>query len=667
MAVSALEIVSRSPVAEGRSFGDVGPYEQLEGTVRFAVDPGHPRNGMIVDLEHAPRDSAGMVNCSAGFRILRPANPQRGSHRLLFDVVNRGRPVSLRFFNRGGSADDFSSPWDTGDGFLMRRGFTLVMCGWQHDVPVSGGLLRIEIPEAVTPDGPLSGRISVPFQPNWPIQVKDLTDYNHVPYPTNNLDDPNAVLTVRDDEDAVRQVIPREQWSFARLEEGRVVPDPYHVHMASGFEPGKVYEVIYSVTGAPVVGLGLVAVRDMASFVRFGEAGQGNPCAGDIEHAYCFGVSQTGRYLRQFLYLGINEDEEERTVFDGIIAHVGGHRRGEFNQRFGRPVRTMTVGKESMGTMFPFTDVEQTDPETEITDGLLSKLKARGKLPKVYFTNTSAEYFRGDASLIHTDVGGKRDVAHSDSVRVYHFAGTQHGIGIFPLTDTSPADGSRGQQPFNMVDYSPLLRAALVNLDRWVTSNEPAPPSLHPRIDDGTAVPRDRTADAFRDIPGVNFPGHLRYLSRLDFGPGTEAGLATDLPPAIGKPYGAVTSAVDADGNEIAGTRLPEISVPLGTHTGWNLRHPDMGAPEQTMGMIGSSIPFPATKAEREASGDPRLSIEERYSSKDDYLRQVREAAEALVAEGYLLEEDLATVIRQASDRYDTLRYPVRETKPADD
>jgi hypothetical protein len=474
---------------------------------------------------------------------------------------------------------------------------------------------------------------------------------------------------VREHEDAPPQTIPRQQWSFARLEGGRVVPDASYVYMASEFLPGKVYQVIYTTAGAPVVGLGLLATRDIVSFLRYSTARAGNPCAGDIRYAYSFGASQSGRFLRQFLYLGLNQDEQDRTVFDGLIPHIAGGRRGEFNQRFGQPSST---AKESTGNLFPFHDRVQTEEETGRMDGLLTRLAARvwlvpgGKVPKIFFTNSSAEYWRGDAALVHTNLDGSRDVASSATVRIYHFAGTQHGSGTFPLTDTNAADGARGQRIFNCVDYRPLLRAALVNLDRWVSAGESPPPSYHPRVDDGTAVLPERIAATFKSIPGVQFPAHLRSVARLDFGSGIDDGIATILPPRVGKAYANLVSAVDEDGNELRGIRLPDIGVPLATHTGWNLRHPDMGGPGQTMSMIGSTIPFPATRAEREASGDPRRSIEERYASKEDYLHRVRQAAHSLVDQRYLLAEDMELVVEQASQRYDLFASPVKEPQVAD-
>jgi hypothetical protein len=648
MAVTALEIKTRSPFARGIAFGDVGPYQQLEGTVHFAVDPEHPRNAAITDLKLALRDTQGLVQSSADFRLLQPVAPNRGNQRLLLDIVNRGNPTVLTNFNSA------FGRMDHGNGFLMHQGYTVVWVGWQDDVPATPGLIRINVPEAVDAAGqPLSGKIAITFQPDAHVQVQLLSDRLHRPHPASDLQDREAVLTVQDHEDAAPQTIPRDQWSFARLEGDRVVPDATSIYLASGFLPGKVYQVVYTTIGAPVIGLGLLATRDMASFLKYGAASESNPCAGHIQYAYSFGRSQSGRFLRHFLYLGLNEDEHERMIFDGLMPLVAGGGRGEFNQRFGQPSNS---NKYSVKNLFPFQDTMQTDPETGRTDGLLARLSARGKVPKLFFINTAAEYWGGHAALIHTDMDGKSDLDPSETVRIYHLTGTQHTPGNLQLTDTGAADDSRGQQKPNAVDYRPLLRAALVNLDRWVTTGKTPPPSLHPRLDNGTAVSPAHTATTFQAIPGVQFPAHLRVIARLDFGSGVDEGIATVLPPEVGAPYANLVSAVDADGNELAGIRLPDITVPLATYTGWNLRHPDIGGPGQTLSLLGSTIPFPPTQAARQAAGDPRLSIEERYVSKEDYLRRVKQAAEILVQQGYLLAEDLPTVTEQASQRYDMFR-----------
>ena len=645
MAVTALEIKTCSPFAQGTAFGDVGPYQLLEGTVHVAVNPDHPSNAGITDLQLAPRHAQGLVRCVADVRLLQPVAPPYGNHRLLLDVVNRGNPTVLTNCNSA------VGRLDPGKGFLMRQGYTVVWCGWQDDVPAVPGLVRIQVPEAVDAGGqPLVGKIAVTFQPEAPMQGQHLSDRRHRPHPARDVHDRDATLTVQEHEDAPPHAIPRQQWSFARLEGGRVVPDATQVYMASGLLPGKVSQVVYTTAGAPVIGLGLFATRDVVAFLRYGSARESNPCVGQIRYAYSFGRSQSGRCLRHFLSLVLNQDERDRPVFDGLIPLVAGGGRGECTQRFGQPSNANT---SSVKNRFPFHDTPQTEPETGRTEGLLARLAARGKVPKIFFINTSAEYWAGHAALPHTDLDGTRDLAPAGTVRIDHLAGTQHGPGNLLLTATGPADEARGHHRPNTVDYRPLLRAALVQMDRWVTTGQAPPPSCHPRLDDGTAVLPAHTAATFQALPEVHFPAHLRCIARLDFGAERAEGLATILPQKGGKPYANLVAAIDTDGNECAGIRVPDISVPLATYTGWNVRHADIGRPGQTLSLLGSTLPFAATRAERQATGDPRLSIAERYVSKEDYLHRVQQAAEVLVQQEYLLVEDLPTIIDQACQRYD--------------
>jgi hypothetical protein len=651
MAVIRLEIKSRQALAGGRVFGEVGRYVQLEGTAHFAVDPANPLNRVVTDIDLAEKSDDGLVHSSADFRILMPEDPRCGSHRLLFDVPNRGNRLALGAFNRVPRPINPSAATDAGDGFLMRRGYTVVWCGWQHDVPVADGLMRIQVPPALRDGQPVSGRLLVSFQPNAPSRVALLSDRGHRPYPASDLGDPEAVLLVRDGEGDAARAVPRQDWSFARLDGDRAVPDPHHVHLAAGFEPGKLYHVVYRAEGAPVIGLGLLAARDIVAFLRHAPVVDGNPCAADIVHAYAFGASQSGRYLRQFLYLGLNEDEAERQVFDGMLVHIaGGKRGGDFNQRFGQPSASL---HPTMSNAFPFNEEASTNPVTGRSDGLLERLAARRMVPKIFYSNSSTEYWRGDASLIHTDAEGRRDVAPIATSRFYHFAGTQHTAATLPLTDTNPTDGTRGQQALGTVDYNPLLRALLVRMDRWVSSGEEPPPSRCPRLADGTAVAPEQLRPVFAAIPGVGFPAHPPEVVRLDFGPEAAAGIATRLPPAEGAAYPHVVPAVDADGNEVSGIRLPDLTVPLATCTGWNLRHPQSGAPERLMSLSGSTIPFPATPEQRARTGDPRRAIAERYPDKVAFLDEVRREATRLVDAGYLLAEDIDLVADQAARRFD--------------
>jgi hypothetical protein len=407
---------------------------------------------------------------------------------------------------------------------------------------------------------------------------------------------------------------------------------------------------VYRAENPPLVGLGLLTVRDTAAWLRSGSAAAGNPCAGEIEHAYVIGVSQTGRFLRHLLYLGLNEDEAGRKIFDGVIAHIAGARRGEFNQRFGQPSLNAS---SSMGSLFPFTDTPAADRVTGERGAHLARLEARGTMPKIVAVNTSAEYWRGDASLVHSDVEGTRDVAPHPETRLYLFAGCQHTPGTLPPPAADPNTGSRGLHTFNVVDYSPLLRAVLANLDRWVSDGVEPPPSVVPLLADGTGVTAESTRPTFARIPGVRFPDRIETPRRLDFGPDATRGILHELPPKIGAPFVSFVPSVDEDGNDRPGIRPVELQAPLATFTGWNPRHPEQGAPGDLMSMLGSTLPFASTRAAREAGGDPRASIEERYGSRAAYLARAREAAGRLVAERHMLAEDVDAVVEHAGQLWD--------------
>jgi hypothetical protein len=641
MPVTSLEITRRSVVLDGRPFGEAGAYEKIVGVLRFGVDPTHPANQAITDIGLAPRSPEGLVESSADFYLLRPVDPARGNRRLLLDVPNRGRKVALGLFNSTIRVPDPTTAEDFGNGFLMRHGYTVAWCGWQHDVPRQDGLVALTVPTARGDLGPIGGPVLCEWRPNSRVETLPMADRYHLAQPTADLTDPAARLTVREHAGAPAVAIARAAWRFT---------DATHVSLAGGFEPGKLYELVYRAENPPLVGLGLLAVRDTAAWLRAGSASAGNPCAGELERAYVIGVSQTGRFLRHLLYLGLNEDEIGRKVFDGVIAHIAGARRGEFNQRFGQPSLNATC---SVGSLFPFTDTSAVDRVTGQRGAQLARLQARGTVPKIVAVNTSAEYWRGDASLVHSDVEGTKDVAPHPETRLYLFAGCQHTPGTLPPPDADPNTGSRGLHTFNVVDYSPLLRAVLVNLDRWVTDGVEPPPSVVPRLEDGTGVPAETTRASFTRIPGVRFPDRIERPRRLDFGPEVGRGIVHELPPKIGAPFASFVPSVDADGNDVPGIRPVELLAPLATFTGWNPRHPDQGVPGDLMSMLGSTLPFAVTRAGREASGDPRASIEERYGSRTAYLARAREAASRLVAERHMLAEDVDAVVERAGRLWD--------------
>jgi hypothetical protein len=645
VAVTRIEIQRSETYANGASFGEIGVYERVDATVHYAVDPSNPRNVMIVDLDLAPRGPDGLVHFHGDLCLLIPVDRDRANGSLFLELPNRGRKLLTSYVHRARVDTAKDVDITPGDGFLLRHGFVVGWVGWQWDVYRDDVLMGLEPPQAVG----VSGTTLVRFQPNEPRRSKLLADRVHKPLPAADLDEAGARLTRREFELGEPTVIPRDRWQFAREVDDGPVPDPEHIYMADGFEPGVFYEVTYTTTSAPVVGSGLLAARDVASFLRY--EGGDNPCAGLLDRAYAFGISQTGRMLRHFIYLGMNLDESDRIVFDGVLSHVGGARRGEFNHRFGQPSVQNTPG---FGHLFPFADEPMPHPDTGEVDGLLKRQREIGGVPRIFWTNSSAEYWRGDCGLLHIDPTGTRDLAPAPETRIYAFAGAQHDPGVVPLTNVNTNTGARGRYGFNAVDYSPMLRAAILNLDRWVTGAAEPPPSCHPRLDRGSAVTYREVMEKFPDIPGLHRPGldGLRYFPRVDLGPDAGRGVGA-FPAATGEHYPSFVWDIDEDGNEAADERPPDLSVPVGTYTAWNPRHPDTGAPGLILPMRGATFFLPRTAAERQASGDPRRSIEERYDSRDAYLEQVRIAARKLAARRYALDDDVDLIVDDAAARYD--------------
>ena len=650
MALIRLETATTS-YENGREFGGVGAYERIRGRAHFALDPAAPANQLITDLSLAPRQSDGRVHFSADVSILKPVDPDRGSRRLLLDVVNRGNPVAVRMMD-----DDYYPPGTdagAGCGWLFERGYTLVCCGWQHDVPENQGLFSIDAPEAMVNGQSLTGRMMSVQQPAANTQELYLSDgtgiTKHVAYPAANVDERNAVLLERDYPFGPPSTIPREEWRFARLDRGQPVPDPTYAYHEPGFKAGKTYQVIYTAKGAVITGAGLAATRDFVSYLRFASRADGNPCAGLLDYALAFGASQTGRFLRQMLYLDLCHDESGRLVFDGLLPHIGGGKLIEANWRFGQPSYN---GQDSTSSLFPFTDEDQTESVAGRTDGILRRSRMTGSLPKVVYTNSSCEYWGSQAALTHTHLNGQEDAVLPDNVRIYHFAGTQHVPAPLPLAQPP---GPHGQNFPNSLDYKPLLRAALVNLDAWATEGTAPPASRYPNLNNGTLVSRESVRPYFDMLPGAGVPSHLPPFAQLNFGPGAiEKHHATLLPPEVLEKLPELVAAIDEDGNELGGLRHPELDVPLASYTGWNPRLLSSGETAPMM-LVGSILPFAAIAPNREMSGDPRPSIAERYPSREAFLAEVRKAANALVLNRYLLARDLQYVVEYAGKRYDLL------------
>ena len=648
--VVRVEVESTETLLEGRSFGLAGSYEKLTGKVFFAVDPSNSANRIITDIDLAPTNSKGEVEFSSEFFLLKPLQADRGNGTVLYEVSNRGNKGMLRFFNDAQGSRSPSEAEHFGDGFLLEEGFTLLWLGWQFDVPEEPERMRLHTPTAKQDRGPIRGLVRSDFVVQDRVYDRLLSDRNHIPYPVADPDAPETVMTVRDRVESQRRVIPRSQWKFGRMENGRVVSDKGSVYLEGGFEPGKIYEVVYVSENPPLVGLGPTAIRDFVSHLKYEGDDDLSIPADALGRALGFGISQSGRFLRTFLYYGFNEDEKHRIVFDGLISHVAGGGRGSFNHRFAQPSRDAHPFMNFFypTDIFPFTDVEQHDPETGLRDGILTHRLARKFWPKVFYTNSSYEYWGRAASLIHTTIDGREDIALYDNVRVYMFAGTQHGPAGFPPRVTM------GQQLSNPMDFRWSMRALLKAMTRWAADDGEPPPSQYPLRKDGTLVRADDLM--FPKIPGVGFSSRVHKAYRADYGPKFYSrGIVSKEPPDIEKAFPILVSAVDRDGNEIAGVRMPEQEVPLATFAGWNLFNEKSGPTDEISSMQGSYIPFARTEAERKANGDPRPSIEARYKSREEYLGRVADAGIRLIENGYLLGKDLPTIVKHAGRHWDYL------------
>ncbi len=645
--VVSVQIDQRQVFADGHAFGETGPYERIQGRLHFEVDPEHAANDRIIDLHLAPRNERGRVEFWSDFDLLIPVDPQKGNGRLVKGINNRGNKLMLGAFNNRGGNNPQSLA-DAGNGFLMRQGYAILWCGWNGDVLPGGNRLVMGLPIAKQDGQTITGRMYAEIIVDNPVQSQPFYWGNSDIYPSVSLDNADATLTVRPNRSEPAIEIPRDRWSFGRWEQDKLVADPRHVYLKDGFRPGWIYELIYTAKNPRVTGLGFAAVRDAVSFFRYAAEdshGWANPLAGAIEYAYVFGISQSGRFIHHYIYEGFNTDSHGRAVFDGAMPHVAGAGKGSFNHRFAQTTRYTSQFEENLypTDVFPFTSVPQTDPETGEEGDMLRRARARGPVPKIFFTQTSAEYWSRSASLLHTDVAGKVDLPLDPDVRIYFISGAQHVVS----GSTSPGIY---QYPRNILDHRPVLRALLVALDRWVSHGEQPPPSAYPEIADGTLVDLPSYRSIFPAIPDVETPQVMNQPRRLDAGQRywTE-GIADHVPPIVGAPYGALVPAVDGNGNAIAGIRLPEIEVPLATYTGWNLRAAAHGGEGMLSRFIGAYFHFPVTDDERADAGDPRPSILERYPTKQDYLDQVARAARELRDRRLLLDEDVQAIQQRAS------------------
>jgi len=638
--VVRLRIDRREVLLEGRAFGLAGPYEKLAGQVDFALDPELAANRMVFDLPLAPRNENGEVEFHADFYLVKPVNPARGNGVLFYEAGNRGTKRILPVFQSGSPSQDPATAAEIGNGSLMFQGFSLLWMGWQWDVP-SGpeGRMRMEMPVATAGGAPIRGLVRGNFIGERGTTAS-LADRGHRAYPVLEPESSEHQMTVRARPFDPPEPIPRDRFRFV---------DPSTVGLDSGFEPGLIYDVVYQSENPRVVGTGLAGTRDLLSFFKH-ERSEENPLPG-VRWAIGWGISQTGRFLRHFVYQGFNADESGRKVFDGVIDQVGGAGRGSFNHRFGQASRDALQHFNIFYPvdLFPFTDGNEVDPETGAEDGLLRRAAESGTVPRFFHILTNSEYFNRAGSLTTTDPAGVRDAAIPETSRVYFIAGAPHIVGPFPPAP-NPDPAFVGRAPMNPLRYESVVRALFRAMVLWVADGTSPPASAYPTIAEGTlARPEGASWPA---IPGFDIPRDPLTPHRLDFGPDWERGIVAYEPPRVGKPFVVLVPTVDEDGNDRAGIRLPEIEVPLATHTGWSYRHPSIGAPDRLASEIGSYLSFPGTREDRERTSDPRKSIEERYESELAYIGTITESALRLVQKRYLLVEDFPEIVSRARAHY---------------
>lgn len=670
--VTRIQVTSRELVADGMSFGDTGPYEKLRGTVFFEVDPNDPRNAQVFDLDKAPRNSRGMVEFSAEMFILKPVDLTKGNNELFFEVNNRGSKLSLILMNDtppGANNNNPTTALDLGNGFLLRQGYTLAWVGWEADILPGMDRLTVQFPVAMQAGQPIAERILTEFADAKGASITDVFT-QPLSYAAISSDPAVGMAELRmRPSDSPRpsapdipegEVVPISQWAFARCPNGPPgTPSTTNICLVGGFQNDKVYQLIYKAKDPTVMGLGYVTTRDFISFLRRAtedDAGNLNPVPG-LSTALCQGISQTGQYVRDFIYQGFNEDEQGQRVCDGAWIHVQGAPKLALNYRFAQPnpgtLHHATRFKPD--TNFPRTYAVREDPLTGEKDGIL---KRPATDPKIIHTTSSTEYWQFRASLLDTDEDGIDDLEQPDNVRRYLFGSTQH----FPTKGAPPTFGignRQCQQLSNPTHNGVLARALLVALDKWVRDGTEPPDSRVPRINNGTLLPPEQYCDQFPSIPGVTCNGLFNASGERDFGPRVQGnrGVIDNLVPAghqILSIHRVLVPKVDKIGNDIAGIRQPFVDAPIATLTGWSLRTPEF-TDGDLCGTAGMMIPLPRTREEGLAAGDPRPSLEELYRNHEGYVKAVRKAAKRLAHDGFLLDEDVDRIIQEA-DESDVLK-----------
>ena len=636
--ITSLEIVSvQSPTFGGLAFGEVGQYEKIFARAYGEVDPSDRRNALITDINLAPRSARGMVEYSADVHILKPIDLSKGNRRIFYDVVNRGNKGHGAFNDAGGNNPATAA--DAGNGLLMRHGYTMVFSGWEDEGLVAPGNNRAlaRLPIARHSDG------SSVLEHTITEQIFDTSTGSTfgLTYRAANLDQGQAKMLVHNHTSFVggplvdRVLVPASVWSYVNDTTVRINrADPF----LAPYDAGAAFEFVYPAKDPQILGLGLAATRDVISFLKH-SASADNPLRNGIDYVIAHGSSQSGRYLKGFTYWGFNEDENGRQVFEGIQPKISGAHAIASNDRFGDTNATGRSYQRHLSAKmeFPFTYEERFDPVSGLTDGIFARCRPTGTCPKVMHTDSGNEVYLKPLTLVTTD-GQGRDIKLPRDVRVFLVSSTQHG----PSAQPSPT--ATCQQLSNPLPHDMAVRALYLALDDWATRGKKPPKSQYPRVKDGTAVPSlPRSVQGFPLIPGVNYTGWYNPVAVKD-----TSGLPNMEIP--GKFYTVLVAKADADGNDIAGIRHPHLQAPVATHTGWALRRAPYAANEDCA-LTGQYIAFATTKAQRLASGDPRLSLEERYGTQRGYVCAVTTAAKQAVKKRHLLQEDADTVIAEAAAR----------------
>jgi hypothetical protein len=644
--VERIDIVSREPFAAGAAFGAAGAYEKLRGRAVIVLDPNAAANAAIADLALAPRNELGLVEFSADFLVLRPVDPARRNGTLLYEVNNRGNIAMLRQLGGARGGNDPATMADAGNGFLFRQGFTLMWSAWATDVLTVAGDNRLVLraPVATQKGEPITGRVAYELIVNQPRGTARFTGNAAIAYPPAQPGAPDAALTWRERPDGERQPIDRSAWSFVTPRDGGTAGE---IRLTGGFLPGRIYELTYTARDPIVVAAGMAAIRDLLSYLRT------QPLAGAPapQRTLIFGISQSGRVIQTMLLRGLHVDEDGKGVFGGAFIHVAGGGKGGFDYRFAMPTRHFSALEDHIypTDFFPFGLSASRDPVTGEEGSVLDRPRALGVVPKLFYVNNSSEYWNRAASLIGTDPAGERDLPVPEEARIFHIAGAQHYIGVL-------RERGMFEQCVNTLDHYRVMRALVLALERWVRDGAAPPPSTYPRIADGTLVSVAAFGEAFPRIPSVRLPTSNLQPPRLDLGPRFARERITEqVPPRMSAPYATLVPRPNQDGLDQGGIALPEMLVPVGTRTGFNLRNEAVGFPWATGRWDGSFVPFARTEAERRAAGDPRPSLEARYVGRADYEAKVRASATAVVARGFLLADEVDALTTEAGALYDRI------------